>query len=198
MNKSLRWITVASAAWLAAGFPGHAQVRAKVQNFTPVTDAMLQNPTPGNWVNWRRTLDGWGYSPLDQINRRTVADLRLVWSWALESGASQTTPLVYDGVMYVANPGNVVHALDARTGDLLWEYRRELPEQRRPQLRSLAIYQNLVIMNASDGHVVGLDAIRRGALGYTNRRQRGPIHVHERAHHRQRQDHHRHDGMQRL
>ena len=139
-------------------------VPAQERDFTPVTDAELQDPDPADWLNWRRTLDGWGYSPLDQVDRDNVGDLRLVWSWGLEPGVSQTTPIVHDGVMYIANPGNVVQALDARTGDFIWEYRREMDERLRPaaQLRSLAIYEDLIILNTVDAHIVGLDA-RTGA-----------------------------------
>ena len=147
---------VVAALLVAAALPARAQER----DFTPVTDAVLQDPDPADWLNWRRTLDGWGYSPLDQVGRDNVGDLRLVWSWGLEPGVSQTTPIVHDGVMYIANPGNVVQALDARTGDFIWEYRREMDERLRPaaQLRSLAIYEDLIILNTVDAHVVGLDA----------------------------------------
>ena len=72
--------------------------------FAPVTDAMLQDPAPGDWLMWRRTLDGWGYSPLDQVDRDTVGDLRLVWTRALATGRQQGTPLAYDGVLYMPNP----------------------------------------------------------------------------------------------
>jgi alcohol dehydrogenase (cytochrome c) len=104
-------------------------------------------------------LDGWGYSPLDEIDTGNVGEMRLAWSWGIEPGVSQTTPLVHDGVMYIANPGNVVHALDARNGDLLWEYRRDIDERRRTsaQMRSLAIYEDLIILNTVDAHTVGLD-----------------------------------------
>ena len=147
---------VVAALLAAAALPARAQDR----DLTPVTDDVLQDPDPADWLNWRRTLDGWGYSPLDQVGRDNVGDLRLVWSWGLEPGVSQTTPIVHDGVMYIANPGNVVQALDARTGDFIWEYRREMDERLRPaaQLRSLAIYQDLIILNTVDAHVVGLDA----------------------------------------
>ena len=134
---------------------------AQTAPVTPVTDAVLQQPDPGDWLNWRRTLDGWGYSPLDEVDRTNVGELQLAWSWGLEPGVSQTTPLVHDGVMYVANPGHVVQALDARNGDFIWEYRREIEEAaRRPgaQMRSLAIYQDLIILNTFDAHVVGLNA----------------------------------------
>ena len=83
-------------------------------------------------------------------------ELRLAWSWGLQPGVSQTTPIVHDGVMYVANPGNVVQALDARTGDFLWEYRREMDERLRStaQMRSLAVYQDLVIHRCAEGHTI--------------------------------------------
>ena len=134
--------------------------QAQVPNYVSVTDAELENPDPADWLNWRRTLDGWGYSTLDQIDRTNVGDMQLAWSWGLEQGISQTTPLVHDGIMYIANPGNVVQAIDARTGDFIWEHRREMDERRRPgaQMRSLAIYQDLIILNTVDAHIVGLDA----------------------------------------
>ena len=155
----LAFLTAASPA--ATAHPAVAQER----DFAPVTDEVLQDPDPADWLNWRRTLDGWGYSPLDQVDRDNVGALRLVWSWGLEPGVSQTTPIVRDGVLYVANPGNVVQALDAATGDFLWEYRREMDERLRPaaQMRSLAIYEDLLVLNTVDAHVVGLDA-RTGAV----------------------------------
>ena len=76
--------------------------QAQVQNYASVTDAELENPDPADWLNWRRTLDGWGYSTLDQIDRTNVGELQLAWSWGLEQGISQTTPLVHDGIMYIA------------------------------------------------------------------------------------------------
>ena len=88
---------------------------AQDRDFTPVTDAMLTDPDPADWINWRRTLDGWGYSPLDQIDRDNVYQLGLAWSWTMTAGLSQPTPIVYDGVMYLPGPLNVVQALDAVT-----------------------------------------------------------------------------------
>ena len=91
---------------------------AQVKDFRPVTEAMLRNPAPGDWLNWRRTDNAWGYSPLDEINRQNVQRLQLAWSWAMDdTGAQETTPLVYDGVMYLPNPRGVIQALDAATGD---------------------------------------------------------------------------------
>ena len=97
--------------------------------FVPVTDAMLQEPSPDDWLMWRRTLDGWGYSPLDQIDRSNVDDLRMVWSRALNTpGRQQGTPLVYNGVLYMPNPNDVIQAINATTGDLIWEHRRPVPD----------------------------------------------------------------------
>src|SRR6185503_3130343 len=96
----------------------------QVKTFRPVTEAMLRNPAPGDWLNWRRTDNAWGYSPLDQITRQNVHQLQLAWSWAMDdTGANEATPLVYDGIMYLPNPRGVIQALDAATGDLIWEYR---------------------------------------------------------------------------
>lgn len=145
---------------------GVAAPYAQNDDYRPVTDAMLQDPAPGDWLNWRRTLDGWGYSPLDEITRENVGDLRLVWSWAIGEGSQQTTPLVHDGIMYLANPGSVVQAIEAATGELLWEYRRENVVDRRNSggpppggaHRNIAIYQDTIIINTADGWVVAVDA----------------------------------------
>ena len=136
------------------------------RDFTPVTDAMLQEPSPGDWLSWRRTLDGWGYSPLNEINRDNVHQLRLVWSRALSAGSQQGTPVVYDGVLYMPNPRDVIQAIDAATGDLLWEYRRERPDDLydyvSPLLseakRNIAIYNNLIISTSGDDYAYALDA----------------------------------------
>ena len=146
---------------------------AQVRDFEPVTDAMLENPDPADWLNWRRTLDGWGYSPLDQVNTDNVHQLQLVWSWQLPPGLSQPTPLVHDGVMFIPSPGNVVQAVDAVTGDRLWEHRRQF-EASTDELdavgsgmrtRSIAIYGNKIYVNTSDAHIVALDA-RTGEVAW--------------------------------
>ena len=153
---------IAAAALLPAGAPSMAQVTG----FTPVSDAILQNPAPADWLNWRRTLDAQAHSPLDQITTGNVTGLRLAWSWAMASGSQQTTPLVYDGVMYLASPGEVVHALDAASGELLWEYRRDAPPPGDSYggpppgraHRNIAIYQHMIYLNTADAHVIAIDA----------------------------------------
>src|SRR5215467_14023936 len=106
----------------------------QVKDFRPVTEEMLRNPAPGDWLNWRRTDNAWGYSPLDQISRQNVQQLQLAWSWAMDdTGAQEATPLVYNGVMYLPNPRGVVQALDGATGDLIWEYRPDVTQAAPPQ-----------------------------------------------------------------
>ena len=143
--------------------PGLQGVEAQTGgDFVPVTDAMLQDPAPSDWLMWRRTLDGWGYSPLDQIDRENVGALRMVWSRGMTDGSQQATPLVYDGVMYLPNPRDVIQAIDAATGDLLWEYRRNLPEDTATRglattNRNLAIHGDRIIDTSADGYVFALD-----------------------------------------
>lgn len=125
----LRPAAICALALLASRWLG-AQV---VKDFRPVTEATLRNPAPGDWLNWRRTDNAWGYSPLDQINRNNVRQLQLAWSWAMDdTGAQEATPLVYNGVMYLPNPRGVIQALDAATGDLIWEYRPGEDQTPRP------------------------------------------------------------------
>ena len=152
----------------ATGVPGTAWAQpAPEDDFVPVTDAMLQAPAPEDWLMWRRTLDGWGYSPLDQIDAGNVGDLRLVWSRALHPGSQQATPIAYGGVLYVPNPRDVIQAIDAATGDLLWEHRREVPDDIEDYVigvlaeinRSLAIYDRHIIDTSVDEHVFALDAV---------------------------------------
>src|SRR5881394_4488987 len=106
---------------------------AQVKEFHSVTEAMLRNPGSGDWLNWRRTDNAWGYSPLNQINRQNVNQLQLAWSWAMDdTGANEATPLIYDGVMYLPNPRGVIQALDAATGDLIWQYRPQITRPAPP------------------------------------------------------------------
>ena len=145
--------------------PGQALAQSTAE-VAPVTDAMLQDPDPDDWLMWRRTLDSWGYSPLDEIDRRNVDELRMVWTRALSRGRQQGTPLVYGGVMYMPNPRDVIQAIDAVTGDLLWEHRRERPEDLEEFIvsalsegnRNISIYGGLIIDTSNDDHIFALEA----------------------------------------
>ena len=98
-------------------------VAGEVKNYTPVTDAMLRNPDPSDWLMIRHDYHATNYSPLNQITTQNVKDLQLQWVWAMNEGTNQPAPVVHNGVMYLNNPGNIVQALDARKGDLIWENR---------------------------------------------------------------------------
>ena len=141
-----------------APLPATAQERP----FETVTDEVLRSPSDADWLQWRRTYDGWGYSPLDQIDRENVSTLRLAWSRALNPGGVELIPLVYDGVMYIPHPGGVVEAVDASTGDLIWQYRRPPPAEARVAsgiTRNIAIYSDRIYYAApADGAVIALDA----------------------------------------
>ena len=155
-------ILLFSVLFAGPTFPIYAQ---PVDNFIPVTDAMLEVPAEGDWLMWRRTLDGWGYSPLDQINRANVNELRMVWTRALVAGSQEGTPLAYNGVVYMPNSNDVIQAIDARTGDLKWEYRRDLPEDVYEYVggnarnnRNIAIYDRFIINTSDDDFAFALDA----------------------------------------
>ena len=132
---------------------------AQVKDFKPVTKEMLENPSPNDWLMFSRTYDAQRFSPLKEINKQNVSKLRMVWTRGLGAGDTETIPLVHDGVMYTIAPGAIVQALDATTGDLLWEYKRKVPANQAGQARpkALAIYQDIVVYTAPDA-VVGLDA----------------------------------------
>ena len=158
-------LLIALALVPLSAHPAAAQSAAN-REFVPVTDAMLQNPDPRDWLMWRRTLDSWGYSPLDQINRENVGELRMVWSRALRTGVNQGTPLVYDGTLYMPNPNDITQAIDAVTGDLRWEYIRPIPDDVDEYIRglvqvnrNLAIYGNLIIDTGNDDYVYAIDAV---------------------------------------
>ncbi len=163
-------------ALLAAltGFAQQATQTAPARTVAPVSNQMLAEPDPADWLLWRRTLDSWGYSPLDQINRSNVANLRLVWTRGMGDGIQEATPLVHDGVMYLPNPLDYIQALDAATGDLIWEYRRKLPDNLRqfigsPDInRNIAIYGKTIIDTSGDDFVFALDA-ETGKLAWEKR-----------------------------
>lgn len=98
-----------------------ALVADPTQKMRPVTDEMLLHPDPSDWLMWRRTYDGFGFSPLNEITRDNVKDLRVAWSWSLTNGATESTPIVHDGILYIWNYADKVQALNAATGDLIWD-----------------------------------------------------------------------------
>lgn len=146
-------------------------MRAPLERLRPVTDEMQRNPPPGDWLHWRRTYDGWGFSPLTQINRDNVGSLKVAWTSSMASpsdAVNEITPLVHDGIMYLWNFGEIIQALDAKTGTVLWQYSHTLPQD-YPRLpgfyrtkRNLGIGGNKLIFPTIDMRIVALD-IKTGA-----------------------------------
>ena len=153
-------MTEAQSAGLLLRMPS-AFPNKRVENFRPVTDAELQQPPPGDWLSWRRTLDGHGFSPLDQVTRENVSRLRVAWVLTMQEGNNQPTPLVRDGVMFLVNTNNVVQALDGATGDVIWEYSYPFPPGALTLggvTRSIALYRDKVFLSTYDAAIVALDA----------------------------------------
>src|SRR5438046_10598383 len=129
---------------------------------------MLENPDHADWLMWRRTLNSWGYSPLDQINATNVRNLRMVWTRGMGPGIQEATPLVYRGVMYLPNPSDLIQAINAATCDLIWEYKRQWSEDVSKILpiepsinRNIAIYGNTIIDTSAEDQVYPLNARTR-------------------------------------
>ena len=142
------------------------KLSAQQTNFPPVTNEMLQSPADGDWLMWRRTLDSWGYSPLDEISTENVGDLKLVWTRNLATGTGEITPLAYNGMLFVPQASDVIEALDAVTGDFIWGYQRDVPEDLYEMVggnarnnRNLAIYEDKIINTSDDNHIFALNAL---------------------------------------
>ena len=183
MRYPIKKFLVSTFLLCALGLPGLSQTptptppkpRGVVQNFVALTDQAVRTPKPQDWLIHRGNYQAWGYSPLDQINKANVKNLQLVWSRVMEPGTNESTPLIYNGVMYLGNSGDVIQAIDAATGELIWEHRHPMPAasgfrnalgQRK---RSIALYGDQVYFVTWDNFVVSLDA-RTGEMSWqTNR-----------------------------
>jgi alcohol dehydrogenase (cytochrome c) len=175
----------------AAGGPLGLSVSGEVKNYVPVTDEMLLKPDPSDWLIVRGNYQGWNHSALAQINRDNVKDLRLVWVWSMNdsAAANEPTPLVHNGTIYLTNTDNIVQALDARTGDLIWENHLRpprIPSGGTGAMRNIAIYQDKIFAATTDAHLFALDArtgktmwdavVGDNAKGYGS--SSGPIVIH--------------------
>jgi alcohol dehydrogenase (cytochrome c) len=138
----------------------------ELERITLVTDSVLEHPSDADWLMWRRTYSGLGFSPLEGINKANVNDLRLAWSRALPLSADEITPLVHDGVVFIES-GDTVEALDGAKGDLLWQYVRPLGDElirgRESTMRGIAIYQDKLYAPTADGHMIALN-VKTGKL----------------------------------
>ena len=122
---------------------------------------MLWKPNPSDWLSWRRTLDSHGFSPLKQVNRNNVNQLKMVWTRPIGTGNQESTPLAYNGMLFIPNSGDHIMAVDAKSGDMLWEVRRKLTG-RGANNRNMAIWGTTLIDGSSDNFMYAIDA-RTGA-----------------------------------
>jgi alcohol dehydrogenase (cytochrome c) len=128
-------------------------------NYKPVTQAMLNNPAPEDWLTWRRSHRGQGFSPLSQIGTGNVRSLRVAWAQSLPGGTNMNEPLVHDGVLYVYGFNDEVFALDGENGRVLWRYRRQIAQGTMlNSKKSMALYGDKLYVATSDLHLVALDA----------------------------------------
>jgi alcohol dehydrogenase (cytochrome c) len=146
------------AALMVVGSTG----AALAGDYTPVTDARLANPEPQNWLMTRGNYEGWSYSALDQINVNNVKSLVPVWAFStgVDSG-HEAPPIVNNGVMFVSTPYSQVIALDAANGNMLWRYKRKIPDgfsALHNTSRGVALYGDKVFFPALDAVLVALDA----------------------------------------
>lgn len=126
-------------------------------NLPALTDDMLHNPSPNDWLHWGRTYDGQNFSPLTQINRETVGNLKVAWRAPLRDGESMPMPLVHQGVMFFQTYPDTVLAMDASNGMVLWRHQYK-PQFRSSKKMGLALYGHTVFVPTSDLHVIALNA----------------------------------------
>ena len=151
---------IRASSCIAAGIFATTAV-AQIADFRPVTDAVLANPDPADWLMISRTFDQQRYSPLNQIDKSNVSRLRMAWARGLPNGTQESTPIVYRGIMYLNAPGASIQAVDATNGDLIWEYQRDYPRTVTPaaaRAKSLGIYEDMIYFAAPDGFLLALDA----------------------------------------
>ncbi|MDE0002248.1 MAG: PQQ-binding-like beta-propeller repeat protein [Rhodospirillaceae bacterium] len=138
--------------------PTGVTVAGTAANFEPVSDAMLINPDPSDWLMIRGNYQAWNHSELNQINRDNVRDLRLQWVWSMREGiANQPSPIVRNGILYLNHVDNTVQALDGRTGELIWENHVGTSVGGRA-MRGMAIHEDKLLFTATDARLVALDA----------------------------------------
>src|SRR5262245_55533001 len=135
---------------------------SRTRRFIPVTTQMLEKPSPDDWLMYSRTYDAQRFSPLNQIKKSNVAQMKLAWSKDMATGVQESVPLVHDGVMYVMNTGpaggaagSYVWALDATNGELLWEYKRGTGGANNT--KAFAMFEDMIYYPAGDT-IVALDA----------------------------------------
>jgi alcohol dehydrogenase (cytochrome c) len=172
--RELGKMIVPASGFSLVGYSPYAPLKATtlpnpLVHFTPVSDKDLASPPAQDWLTWRRSSDAHGFSPLSKVTRSNVARLRVAWSWTLPPGSAEAVPLVRDGTLFVQGFGDGVQALDAKTGDLLWQYSHTLEQGATAnQKRGIALWGERLFIGTSDAHVVALD-VHTGKVAWDTR-----------------------------
>ena len=144
----------------------------RVDPFRPVSTEELNQPDAADWLNWRRTPDGHGHSPLTKITKDNVSRLSMSWSMAMHEGSNQPTPLVRDGVMFLTHAHNKIQAIEAATGELIWEYQYTFPPASKMlggPTRNIALWQDRLFLTTYDAAIVAIDATTGAELWRTEK-----------------------------
>jgi alcohol dehydrogenase (cytochrome c) len=170
-----RYGVAAAILGIFAAAPFAPSLFSQAAQFIPVTDSVLANPDPGDWLMINRTFNQHRFSPLNQIDKENVRQLRMAWSRGLPAGTQETTPIVYRGIIYMYVPGASVQAIDGTNGDLIWEYQRDYPKSVNPQAarnKNIGIYEDMIYFAAPDGVLIALDA-KTGAIRWETKVDNG-------------------------
>lgn len=158
----LSWCAVLLVSLLVAA-PAFAQTQGL--EWEMITSERLLHPEDGDWLNYRRTYDVQGFSPLDDIDRTNVERLRPIWSYSFrDNNRWSPTPMVANGIMYISEGSGRVTAMDAVTGDVVWVHERTFPDDVNismayPRSRGVAVFEDKVYWGTADAYLVVLDAI---------------------------------------
>ena len=134
----------------------------KLKNYNNLSIDAVNYPDPNDWTSWRRSPLSHGFTPLTQINKKNISNLKLSWSLTMSEGSNQGTPLVYDGVMFLTHPDNIIQAINAKNGELIWEYKYNYKKGSKTlggPTRNIAIFQNKIFLATYDAHLIALDAV---------------------------------------
>jgi len=155
-------VYLAILATLVTQATGVAQ--SEQPEWEPITQQRLLNPEDGDWLSYRRTYDVFGFSPLDEINRTNVRQLRPVWAYSMRDNSRWVpTPVVANGLIYVAEGSGRVVAFDVVSGDVAWIHQRSYPDdigtsQAYNRHRGVSIYEDKIYWGTADSYLVALDA----------------------------------------
>lgn len=172
LRENERWKLVAYVKSLSEGSVAKSlsPLQARLAHITPVQYEDIKNSQPGldQWLTYSGTYDGQRFSPSDVITKANVPHLRLVWMRQYSAEMPlETSPLIVDGFMFITVPPNRVEALDAKTGEQLWSYNRNLPAGLTSWYgfvnRGLAVLGKTLFFGTLDAHLVALD-IRTGVV----------------------------------